>query len=844
MKLCTRPDCDGPGTLSDSIQICDVCFRAPLDPRETVLAPEGGAGTAYAGPGEPCPRPGCDGVLGPESICESCFRAAPVVTMDFGPRVSESIGLVTIAPDPGIQPPRPLGPAPVWYLPDWESAPASQAPDAGGARPSILVPRPGGDQSERTGPRLGLGLVDIPRLPARETAELILSDPLGLQVELRCTNPACKADLSGERPPPSRCPRCDTDISLRRPLEPGETLGHQYRIQGCVGRGGQGWVYLAHDLNLDDDRVAVKGLRDRAHQEMFATELLNLIAVKHPDIVAVRNYVTHRDPASDRVDGYIVMEFVDGVSLQDKVAAAGGRLPVAEALAYVLATLPALAYLHDAGLAYGDYKPQNIMQSGDRVKLVDLGAVTRIGPYSGRGIWATRGYAAPEIHRRGSDGGASAASDIYCVGRTLALLTAPFPLTDAHGANRPLPTPDREPVFAKYESFYRLLLRATAPAPRDRFGSVGQFTEQLAGVLREVMAIGRGVRSPAPSTLFTPERGVVQSAPRAALDPVEAALALPVPRAEGHEPEAVLLETAAAASPDEAVALLSAAPQHSDEVTYRLALAHIAVGDFPAARAVLPAPPDPQPGARPDAEPDVQHEQDEDWRAAWYGAVLDLARGELQQAWRRFSAIRDAFPGEPAPKLALAACAEASGRYELARHYYQTVWSTDDTFVGAAFGVTRCRLAEAAAKPSVGSVAEATDLAIQVLEAIPERLHHHLVARTEALRLRLEHPRLDLDGLRRVEAGLKHLNLTDEQRLRLEVQLWTSARAVLRAGRLRHPAGDRPETLTVLGVRLADDEIGRALERCHLLLRRYATSRREVAECARAARLARPHTRW
>ncbi len=846
MRLCTRPDCSGPGSLSESTQMCDVCFRAPLElPGPPPTQPAGTEEpTAYAEyeaePGDPCPREHCDGILGDDNICESCFRAAPaVVRQRPGPRVSVSIGPAmtdTAPPLAGGPDPRPLGSAPIWLRPRWssETVPADAA--AGDAGAAIRIARLDAGRAERTGPRLGLGLVDIARLPARDTAEMVLSDPLGLQGDLRCTN--CRADLSGQRPAPSSCPRCGRDISLRRPLEPGETLGHQYRIQGCVGRGGQGWVYLAHDLNLDNDRVAVKGLRDRAHQDMFATELLNLIAVKHPDIVAVRNYVTHRDPASDRLDGYIVMEFVDGVSLQDKVDDAGGRLPVAEALAYVLATLPALGYLHEAGLAYGDYKPQNIMQSGDRVKLVDLGAVTKIGPYSGRGVWATRGFAAPEIHHAGPDGGASPGSDIHCVGRTLALLTAPFDLVDAHGGNRPLPTPDREPVFAKYESFYRLLRRATAPAARDRFGSVGEFAEQLAGVLREVMAIGRGVRSPAPSVLFLGERDVVQSPPREVLDPAAAALSLPLPQYDRHAPEAALLESAAAASPEEVAALLEAAPQRTPDVAGRLALAHIANGDDVAARAVLASV---SGGDGTGADATGAGPEIEDWRIAWYGAVLALARGNARQAGRRFAAILDAFPGEAAPKLALAACAEVGGDYELARHYYQTVWSTDDSYVSAAFGVARCRLAEAAAHPGLGSTAEATDLAIQVLEAIPDRLRYHLAARTEALRLRLDHPRLDLDGLRRVVHGLERLQLTDEQRLRLEVQLWTCARAALRGGRLRNPAGGPGE---LLGVRLADDEIGRALARCHLLLRRYASNRREVAACARAARLARPRTRW
>lgn len=828
MIPCTRPDCDGTGVVGDSTRICDVCFRGPVGGGAV-----GDAGSGLAVPGGRCDREGCDGAIGSDGICDVCFRsplASPAaVSSKAGSReapaswVSESLGISATSGQPvpgaygsGSRPRRTVVEPPVWYLPDRESEPPPV---------KFGVPLPGGARSEHTGPRLGLGLVDIPRLRTRDTDDMILADPVIAELDNRCS--ACRAELSDDGPQasrpslPSRCPRCDADVSQHRPLEPDEIIGHQYRIRGCVGRGGQGWVYLAHDLNLDNDPVAIKGVRDAAHQESLAAELRSLIAVKHPDIVSVRNYVQYPDPLTQRLDGYIVMEFLDGVSLAEKALAAGGRLPVGEALAYVLATLPALGYLHDAGLVYGDYKPQNIMQSGDRVKLVDLGAVTPIGPAAGGRAWATRGFAAPEILRDGP----SAASDVYCVGRTLALLTAPFEMADADGATLPLPLPTEEPVFAAYESFYRLLLRATAPDPHDRFGSVGRFADQLTGVLREVVAIDRGVRSSAPSTLFTAEHSVVGSA-QDATQPAAAALALPAPRPEENEPAAALLETAASAPPAEAVRLLSAAPPHTAEVAYKLALAQVALGDLPAARAAV----------------QTQDGGPRDWRTTWYGAVLDLADGRPQDAWPAFAAIRDALPGEAAPKLALAACAEASGRYELARHYYATVWNTDDTYVGAAFGVARCEMAAASAAGAPGSAPDAARGAIGVLESIPDRLHHHVTARVEALRLRLGHPGLDLDGLRDIVSRLEALKIDDEQSLHLEIRLWGAARASLRDGRLGTPSVAASELL--LGVRLTDHEIGRALERCHLLLRRYAPTRREVAAHARTARLARPRTRW
>ena len=79
--------------------------------------------------------------------------------------------------------------------------------------------------------------------------------------------------------------------------------------------------------------------------------------------------------------------------------AAGGRydpVPVDQAIAYIIEILPAFGYLHDLGLLYCDFKPDNIIQVGDAVKLIDLGGVRRIGDLDSA-IYGTVGYQAPEV---------------------------------------------------------------------------------------------------------------------------------------------------------------------------------------------------------------------------------------------------------------------------------------------------------------------------------------------------------------------------------------------------------------------------------------------------------------
>ena len=155
-------------------------------------------------------------------------------------------------------------------------------------------------------------------------------------------------------------------------------------------------------------------------------------------------------------------------------------MPVAHALAYAIEVLPALGYLHDRGLVYCDFKPDNVIQTEEQLKLIDMGGVRRID--SDEAIYGTVGYQAPEIEADGP----SPSSDLYTVGRALAVLT--FEFRGFQGTYK-YSLPDGVPLLDEQESFARLLRRATHTEPGRRFGSAGEMAEQLTGVLREVLAV-------------------------------------------------------------------------------------------------------------------------------------------------------------------------------------------------------------------------------------------------------------------------------------------------------------------------------------------------------------------
>ena len=296
------------------------------------------------------------------------------------------------------------------------------------------------------------------------------------------------------------CAKCRQAFDFVPQLEPGDRLGGQYEVVGCLAHGGLGWIYLAKDKAVNDRWVVLKGLLnqgDEAAMTAAVAERRFLAEIEHPNIVEIYNFVTYEGY------GYTVMEYVGGPSLKQMLKqrreANGGQpdpLPVEQAIAYLLAILPAFSYMHGRALAYCDFKPDNVIQVGDDVKLIDLGGVRHLDDPAGD-IYGTVGFQAPEI----AEMGPSVASDLYTIGRTLAVLTLDFrgyQTTFEHA----LPDPADHPALASFDSFYRLLLKATAPHPDDRFQSTQELADQLLGVMREVVALSTGEPQPGPSNVF------------------------------------------------------------------------------------------------------------------------------------------------------------------------------------------------------------------------------------------------------------------------------------------------------------------------------------------------------
>jgi predicted Ser/Thr protein kinase len=143
-----------------------------------------------------------------------------------------------------------------------------------------------------------------------------------------------------------------------------------YELQECLGRGGMGVVFLAHQSRLDR-QVAIKVLLPPPQpidgwEERFLREAKALAKLTHPGIVAVHDFDQQEDLA------WIVMEFVDGSNLRQLME--GGKLDPSEALAIVPQICAALQYAHDQGIVHRDIKPENILlDEAGAVKIADFG---------------------------------------------------------------------------------------------------------------------------------------------------------------------------------------------------------------------------------------------------------------------------------------------------------------------------------------------------------------------------------------------------------------------------------------------------------------------------------------
>jgi serine/threonine-protein kinase len=275
----------------------------------------------------------------------------------------------------------------------------------------------------------------------------------------------------------------------RRAAREARQLG-AYTLKRRLGKGGMGEVYLAEHRLLKRP-CAVKLIRaeragDPQVQARFDREVQATATLKHPNTVEIFDYGRTEDGTF-----YYVMEYLEGVSLEDAVRRYG-PLPAARVACLLVQLCGALREAHRLGVIHRDIKPSNILlcrHGGlfDVVKLVDFGlALHKAGASSklthAGSLMGTPDYIAPE---QADGSGVDARSDLYSVGATAYFLLTGRPLytgetvLDILFAHRHQPVPELRATGPGAAEMAAILRRCLAKAPRQRFQDAVELEREL-----------------------------------------------------------------------------------------------------------------------------------------------------------------------------------------------------------------------------------------------------------------------------------------------------------------------------------------------------------------------------
>lgn len=255
----------------------------------------------------------------------------------------------------------------------------------------------------------------------------------------------------------------------------------RYLVLSTLGQGGYSAVYKAADTRQHDLPVAIKSVNLRGlstNEVIDATETFNrewilLSELSHPNLPRIHEHF------SDSEHWYLVMDFIDGQTLEYYLQVCGGTLPLPEVLTMGIHLCSILEYLHtrQPPVIFRDLKPANIMrnQTG-QLFLIDFGIARRFRPGVRRDttLLGSPGYAAPEQYGQFQT---SPQTDIYSLGITLwQLLSGQDPATTvitqetASLSSLDFPLPN---------SLKRLFAHMLNPDPQKRPASIGEVRERL-----------------------------------------------------------------------------------------------------------------------------------------------------------------------------------------------------------------------------------------------------------------------------------------------------------------------------------------------------------------------------
>jgi serine/threonine-protein kinase len=260
-----------------------------------------------------------------------------------------------------------------------------------------------------------------------------------------------------------------------------------YHVGRLIAEGGTAKVYWGIDLRSGFP-VAIKELKIKHFKNPIIrakfreVETQMYLYMQHPNIPKLVDFID----LQEREQLYIVMEFIEGKTLEHHIYSEIGLLPEQKALPLFLEILNTVAYLHNNGILHLDIKSNNVMMlPNGKIKLIDLGIASRMSDASNSTGFGTPAYMPPEQSEMGRCG---KYTDIFALGIMLfEMLTGQVPFNSqqpsARQANEEIkrkikyePTPQMNKFYPPLNSDLQIIVeRALAKNPADRYQSCEEF---------------------------------------------------------------------------------------------------------------------------------------------------------------------------------------------------------------------------------------------------------------------------------------------------------------------------------------------------------------------------------
>jgi serine/threonine protein kinase len=203
-------------------------------------------------------------------------------------------------------------------------------------------------------------------------------------------------------------------------IEANTVIGARYRVVKPLGGGGMKMVYLAEDLRLAARPCALAEMVDSFTSPDMQQQAVASFQREADMLATLSNEHIPRvfDRFSDQNRHYLVMEYIEGITLEQRLREAGGKLAESEVIDFAVQVCETLEYLHNLSppVIYRDLKPSNVMLTKNgQAKLIDFGIARHFRPLSNATMIGTQGYAPPEQYR----GKVELRSDLYALGATM-----------------------------------------------------------------------------------------------------------------------------------------------------------------------------------------------------------------------------------------------------------------------------------------------------------------------------------------------------------------------------------------------------------------------------------------